>query len=134
MIRFLAYSHDDYVAKMVKLFDHNMRSSPEEIESFLGVEFAMKDASGKTAFISDCDRAYSENPASDELLATFAYWEWQAVDTSVFRINSPGELPRHYPALVLAWIDDDHDRTGAVSARIVEFVYQSEFNPASNKE
>lgn len=129
MQRFLCYSNEDYVAKMVAIFDANINTSPEEIESFLGIEFPMKDESGNTAFISDVSKFAEENPNDNAAWDRFAYWEDQGVDTSVFRINSPEELPAKYPALVLACIDDDYDRTGAVSARIVEFVYESEFNP-----
>jgi hypothetical protein len=114
---------------MVAIFDANINTSPEEIESFLGIEFPMKDESGQTAFISDVSKFAEENPNDSAAWDQFAYWEDQGVDTSVFRINSPEELPAKYPALVLAWIDDDYDRTGAVIARIVEFVYESEFNP-----
>lgn len=128
MRKFLCYSHEDYVAKMVKIFD-DTNTSPEDIESFLGVEFAMRDDHGKTAFISDVGKNAQENPGDIDAQDLFAYWESQVVASDVFRINSPQELPAKYPALVLTAIEDDWDRVGVALIRVVEFVYESDFNP-----
>jgi hypothetical protein len=129
MRKFLCYSHEDYVAKMVKIFDDSTNTSPEDVESFLGVEFAMRDEHGKTAFISDVSKNAQENPSDIDAQDWFAYWENQIVASDIFRINSPQELPAKYPAIVLTAIEDDWDRTGSMSTRVVEFVYESDFNP-----
>lgn len=76
MRKFLCYSHEDYVAKMVKIFDDSTNTSPEDVESFLGVEFAMRDEHGKTA---------QENPSDIDAQDWFAYWENQIVASDIFR-------------------------------------------------
>ena len=115
---------------MLALFDENTSAGPEEIESFLGIELAMRDEAGALCFISDVEKDAHEAGEDSPEWERFAYWEdYGTIVTDVFRINSPQELPAKYPALVLAAIDDDHDRAGYVGIRMVEFVYESEFFP-----
>lgn len=130
MIKLLAYSHEDYVAKMVRLFD-NIDTALESIEAFLGVEFAMRDQEGTTVFLSDKHADLKANQTNVDTLVWAAYWEEQEPDYSVFRVRNPAQLPERYPAYAVALVVDDLDRLGTVSVRAVEFVYQSDFNTAA---
>lgn len=115
MEKTLCWSIEDYIAKMLKLME-GINDSIEEIESRLGVEFAVRDENGSTCFLKEVTDWNA-----------LAYWELQEVAEDVFRMISPQKLPKQYPVLVLSSLEDGFDRCGGTKTRLIEFVYTKDF-------
>lgn len=78
----------------------------EEAEDFLGVEFANEDGTFPT-----------DDEDSD-----------QEASKTIYRKLEGSQFPESYPCLVLLANDNDFDRTGALSFKLVFFVYPEDFN------
>jgi len=80
-----------------------------EVEVLLGIEFALSDG-----------RYHSQIAPEDEP-------EDLSVSETVYRKLAHADFPDHYPCLVLMWLQDTFDRLGSVKFRILEHIYEEDF-------
>lgn len=103
MNKHLVNSEEEYVA-LFNDFELN------DAEDFLGVEFAFEDG------------IYQSDIWKDDSID-----EDQEVSRTVYRKTADANFPKKYPCLVLLANEDDFDRTGPTSFKMLEFVYLKDF-------
>jgi hypothetical protein len=84
----------------------NIFKDLEDVEEFLGIEFAYKDGS------------YEDGNYDNEN---------QEIDDTVYRKLEYNMFPNSYPCIVIYFHEDYFDRMGDVSTRLLDFVYPADF-------
>lgn len=107
MNKTLITSEEEYVNFFV---ENDTDMSYEEIESLLGIEFALEDGTFR-----------------DDWVEGIEIDEDQDINPKVYRKYEDCLFPEHYPCLMVHNIEDSSDRFGNVKFRMFEFVYLQDF-------